>query len=308
MNMMSSYNFTKISLKDDYEGKVIATLISAKGNTAKQKTVLYLHGFSDYFFHPFLGQWFNGLNYDFYALDLRKYGRSIQAHQHPNYCKNMEEYFEELDLVIQKLYTESGKKVILFGHSTGGLTAALYTNYGKKKDLIDKLILNSPFLEINEPLLIRKFIIPAVSSLSLIFPYAGIPAIVTKWYPMSLHKAHYGEWEFDDDKKPVVSFPGYFAWLKAIQKGQKYLKKKSNIEIPVSLMYSSKSVKACKKWKDDYLKSDIILNVKHIKKIGSKLGTNVSSIEIKNGMHDILLSGKETREMGFNKITNWLKH
>ena len=152
----------------------------------------------------------------------------------------------------------------------------------------------------------RKFIIPIVSSLSFIFPFAGMPAAVSKWYPMSLHKDHYGEWEFDDDKKPIISFPSYFAWLKAIQRGQKYLKKKSNIEIPVLLMYSSNSVKAGNKWKNGYLKADIILNVKRIIEIGYKLGSDVSCVEIEDGMHDVLLSGKEIREMVFNKIINWL--
>ena len=35
--------------------------------------------------------------YDFYALDLRKYGRSLRPHQTPDYVDDLREYFDELD-------------------------------------------------------------------------------------------------------------------------------------------------------------------------------------------------------------------
>ena len=60
--------------------------------------MLHVHGFADYFFHTEYAEWWADRGYDFYALDLRKYGRSLRAHQTPNYVADLSEYFAELDL------------------------------------------------------------------------------------------------------------------------------------------------------------------------------------------------------------------
>jgi alpha-beta hydrolase superfamily lysophospholipase len=57
--------------------EVIATLISSNRNLGDRRSVLYLHGYNDYFFHTHVAEKFNENNFDFYALDLRKYGRSL---------------------------------------------------------------------------------------------------------------------------------------------------------------------------------------------------------------------------------------
>ena len=147
MESLKQYcNFEEIPLKDDYEGKVIATFISSKNNVGNRPSILYVHGFVDFFFHIHLMDAFNEKGYDFYALDLRKYGHSLLSHQHPNYCKNIEEYFEELDISINKVKALSGNhKLMLIAHSTGGLTTSLYLNKGKEKDKVNGLMLNSPF-------------------------------------------------------------------------------------------------------------------------------------------------------------------
>ena len=111
---IQNFKYETLSLKDDYEGKVEATLIKSDKNEAGQKSVLYLHGFVDYFFHPHLAEEFHQHGFNFYALELRKYGHSILPHQHPNYCKNIEEYFEEVGLALEYIYGESGKKIIFF--------------------------------------------------------------------------------------------------------------------------------------------------------------------------------------------------
>jgi len=136
MNLKDDYTSQNIKLNADYEGEVNAVLTASNYNTGNRKCVLYLHGYVDYFFHPHLGEKFNQNNFDFYALDLRKHGRSLMQHQHPNYCKDIEEYFEEISIAIRKI--KSGiKPVFLLAHSTGGLTASCYMNHGKERELID---------------------------------------------------------------------------------------------------------------------------------------------------------------------------
>ena len=59
--------------------------------------MLHVHGFADYFFQTGYAEWWNARGYDFYAIDLRKYGRSIREHQTPNYVDDLRDYFPEID-------------------------------------------------------------------------------------------------------------------------------------------------------------------------------------------------------------------
>lgn len=103
MNLDSDFNFETLSLQPDYEGEVNSTLISSKFNVGHRKSVLYLHGYTDYYFNAELSEQWISHSVDFYALDFRKYGRSILPHQHPNYCLDMEEYFEEITMALQQI-------------------------------------------------------------------------------------------------------------------------------------------------------------------------------------------------------------
>ena len=122
MNIDKDFTFQTIKLTPDYDGEAIATLISSKQNLGNRKSVLYLHGYNDYFFHAHVAEKFNENNFDFYAIDLQKYGRSLLTKQHPNYCKDIEEYFEEISIVIRQINDLSKEPIYLLGHSTGGLT------------------------------------------------------------------------------------------------------------------------------------------------------------------------------------------
>ena len=55
--------------------EVVATLVR-RSDPGVRRAVLYVHGWSDYFFQTHLAEAFEDWGYDFYALDLRRYGRS----------------------------------------------------------------------------------------------------------------------------------------------------------------------------------------------------------------------------------------
>lgn len=79
--------------------------------------------FSDHVCARFLAQGF-----DFYALDLRKCGRSIISPGQDlfrHYCRNLQEYDEEITLAIEHISSqrdEKPAKLFLLGHSTGEKT------------------------------------------------------------------------------------------------------------------------------------------------------------------------------------------
>ena len=70
-----------IQMPDDYEGKVVCTLVKKPQLPETKQAILYIHGYNDYFFQKQLGDSVNAHGYNFYAMDLRKYGRSILPNQ-----------------------------------------------------------------------------------------------------------------------------------------------------------------------------------------------------------------------------------
>ena len=193
MNLDTDFGCQTIQLLPDYEGQVSSTLISSNFNVGNRKSVLYLHGYIDYFFQAHMCEEFLNNGIDFYALDLRKYGRSILQHQHPNYCLDMEEYFEEISFAVQHIRASGGAPIFLMGHSTGGLLASNYMNDGKERSLVEKLILNSPFLEFNKPKIEKKLTQMAAKAVATFLPYAKIDGALSPVYPQSVHKNYFGE-------------------------------------------------------------------------------------------------------------------
>ncbi|MEX0722369.1 MAG: alpha/beta hydrolase [Gracilimonas sp.] len=300
---LEDFSEQTLELGDDYEGRVIATLITSDFNKKDQQPILYLHGFNDYFFHAHVAEKFHQQGYNFFAIDLRKYGRSILPHQTPNYCRSITEYFGEINRALEII---DENNVILLGHSTGGLIAGVYLNTGMYKDRIDKLILNSPFLEFNINFWQRMFLLPFAGLVSFFFPYSARKKPFSHLYGASISDKKHGEWSYNTDWKPIQGFPAYFKWVYAINRAQKKLHMASNINIPILILHSDSSSQP-KKWNEIVLKTDMVLNIDHIQKFGRKLGSAVTFAEIPEAMHDVFLSKKEVRERAFGIMFDWLR-
>jgi alpha-beta hydrolase superfamily lysophospholipase len=90
--LLPGFESLELEFPDDYDGRVLATLVRLPQREASRGAVLFVHGFIDYFFQRHLAERFAMEGYAFYALDLRKHGRSLRPHQHPNFCKSIAEY------------------------------------------------------------------------------------------------------------------------------------------------------------------------------------------------------------------------
>ncbi len=115
-------------MPDDYEGAVVATLVHrAADRPGSRGAVLHVHGFCDYFFQTATAEFFTALGFDFFALDLRKHGRSLLPHQTPNFCLDLAEYYADLDAALASIRERTGhSQVVISAHSTGGLIAPLW--------------------------------------------------------------------------------------------------------------------------------------------------------------------------------------
>ncbi len=303
--LTDEFSTTQINLSSDDEGKNIATLITANNNIGSKEAVLYLHGFIDYFFHPHISDRFLQQGIDFYALDLRKYGRSILSHQTPNYCESLEEYFEEITIAIETMQKNGVEDIYLLAHSTGCTIASLYANKGKLKDEIKAIIFNSPFLELPIPTPIKYALYYVGQLVTRYKPKAQVPVKLNPVYDQSIHKGLSGEWDYDLNLKPIAGFGTYFKWAIAVTNAQSYLHKHSHINVPILVMHSTRhSTK--KQLCEETLTSDTVLNVSHIKKYAPRLGSQVTMLNIDNAFHDIFLSDKSVRETAFTEMFEWL--
>lgn len=301
----NDYINATILLPDDYSGKIKATIIKKKTTQNYRKSVLYIHGYNDYFFQSELGDKFTEKGYNFYAIDLRKYGRSIINGQNKFEVRDLKEYFTEIDSAIHIIKENKCDEIILIGHSTGGLIASYYIMETHNKECIDALILNSPFLDFNLSKLEEDYLLPIVSKISNLTPNISISQNSNDGYAQSLLKKYHGEWDYNTEWKMPISPDVSFGWLSAIHKAQKALHTEASINIPILLMRSNISIYG-NKWCEEFNRGDVVLDVNDISYYGRKLGPSVKELVVKEGLHDIFLSRKPIRETVYKYLFNWL--
>ncbi|TDC60686.1 alpha/beta hydrolase [Actinomadura sp. GC306] len=300
------YEAIELPMGTDAEGEVVATLVRRRdAASGSRRAVLYVHGFVDYFFQRHLADFFVDLGFDFYALDLRKYGRSLRPHQTPNYVESLSEYFPEIDEAVRIIRDVDGHGTLLLnGHSTGGLIAALWADRAKGRGLVDGVFLNSPFLDIAEPLLMRKAGAGLARALRTRFPKAKLPAGVSDRYPRSIHRDHEGEWDFDLAWKPILGFPVRAAWLAAVRRGQLRLHRGLDVDVPVLVMASTRSIRPTRKVLD-VTGADAVLDVEHMARWAPRIGRHVTLVRIEDGLHDLVLSAEPARTRVFEELARW---
>jgi alpha-beta hydrolase superfamily lysophospholipase len=292
-----------LSLPPDDEGEVVATLVSRRVAGSSRRAVLHVHGFCDYFFQTSAADYWVSRGYDFYALDLRKYGRSLRPHQTPNYASDLAEYHPELDLAYRLITQRDGHDhLVLSGHSTGGLIGGLWLDAGGPH--VDGVVLNSPWLDLNGNFWIRTAGTKAIEQLGARRPYQSIPRNVSGLYGRSLHKDHAGEWDFDLDWKPLESWPVFAGWLRAVRRGHAAVHRGLKIDVPVLVLSSAQSVHP-RVWEPDVDSSDIVLDVNLMAKWVHKLSPHVTLVRVPGALHDVTLSPEPVRGRVFDEITRW---
>lgn len=287
------------------DGPADPVLVRRRWGQTGSKAVLYLHGYTDYFFQAHLADFYNHLGFHFYAIDMRRHGRALQVHQLPNYTADIDEYLEDVDAAITQLQaSEAIDWLLINGHSTGGLVAALYAHRGRHRDAIKAVFLNSPFLDMNLPNWQKRFAVPLLSALGQLFPHLPTPPL-TALYGRSLHVSQHGKWQYNTRWKPIQGFPVLAGWLHAIHRGQLEVAQGLRIECPVLLMHAARSAWPTQ-FGPDAMTADIVLNVQDMIRLAPSLGKQVAVHAIKDGVHDLCLSPPTPRQQMFNTLQQWL--
>lgn len=302
------FEYQTMNFPADYDGPVVATLIKAplpENDTGR--AVLYIHGYIDYFFQTHMAEEFVAHGYRFYAVELRKYGHSLLEGQHPDFARSMYEYYPDVTESIRRILGDGASEVVLLGHSTGGLLAALYADDGPaaERAAVKCVVLNSPFLEFNTTWFKKHIQIPLAALVSIVLPFAHKKNELSPLYAKSVHTHYRGEWYFDTGMKPIEGIPLYFSWLRAVQAAQRRVRRGLHIAVPVLVMSSDKSFFG-KEWSDELFRSDSVLNVEDIRRRAPKLGRDVTYVQVRDGIHDLFLSTHKVRAEAFRVMFDWL--
>ncbi|MGB1016456.1 MAG: alpha/beta fold hydrolase [Nannocystaceae bacterium] len=294
-----------IDLGRDSEGPLVATLVHRACPQTSQRALLYIHGFNDYFFNGELADRVNAEGLDFYALDLRKYGRSFRDGQTLAYIEDLTTYYEEIDASVSRIRERDGHThLTLLGHSTGGLTSTLYA---ADRPGIDALILNSPFYDLAVSSLIEGIFERLMKAIGAVAPRKILSKDGTPYYAWSLDRSYNrgGEWEYNREWKRERSIPLRAGWLRAIVKGQERVQAGLELSCPGLVLYSQDSANL-KEWDERAFTSDLILDVADIDRFSDCLRPRVTEARIKDGLHDLLLSRPPVRAEVYRQMFEWL--
>lgn len=287
------------------DGPADATVIRRRCDQPSGKAVLYVHGYVDYFFQTHMADFYNDAGLHFYAVDLRRHGRSMRDYQLPNYSSDIDEYLQDVDAAISLILREEQIDwLLLNGHSTGGLVAVLYAHRGQHRSAINAVFLNSPFLDMNLPAWQESILEPVVAVLGALFPRWPI-SHQQSFYGESLHVDHHGVWQYNTQWKPIEGFPVYAGWFRAIHRAQADVARGLNIDCPVLVMHAKRSA-WLKQWSDEALVTDIVLDVADIERLSPRLGRQVEVRSVENGVHDLVLSKPPVRQKVLQELFDWL--
>ena len=300
-----------LPLGTDDEGPVVATLVRRLPSPWARLTgplrdvdVLYVHGWSDYFFQSDVANMWSDLGARFFALDLRKYGRSLRDGQTPGYVQDLTQYDEDIAAALTAMGSRAGRRLVLLGHSTGGLVLSLWAH--RHPEAAVALILNSPWLEFQLGAVGRRAIQPLLSARARFDPLGG--QVGTDYGFYSRAQREIGSIPtptgFVPKWRPDRAFSTHAGWLHAIMTGHRAVEAGLRLTCPVLVLLSARSVSPLV-WNDAMTSADAVLVVDDIARASLKLGELVTVARIDGAIHDVFLSSAEPRRQALRVTRRW---
>lgn len=245
------------------------------------KCIIWIPGRNDYFFHYHFSSFYS--EYDIYSIMFKNnHARRKDIIHHVDH---LEEHFLEIDKIYENYDINNYDEVILYGHSTGGLLCILY-NEQNKKNKINKLILNSPFLKFKGHWIENIFLNYIGWYLFNYIPDINISFTINK--PNSYALSLCNKYKINKKYKTYHNLPIISSWIINIMKHQNRISlNKIKINIPTIIFYCDKSIK-----NNFTEQGDSIINIEeNLKQIPYLINDNLLHLKIiKNGRHDILCS------------------
>ncbi|CAN1566120.1 PldB Lysophospholipase [Mycobacteriaceae bacterium] len=297
----------------DGEGELFATLVRTSDSIPSSSVVLAVHGYTDYFFNTELADHFTARGWRFYGLDSRRCGRSWREGQTPHFTTDLTHYDRELEGALAIIGAENpAARVLVYGHSTGGLVVSLWLDRVRSRGdtaalKIAGLVLNSPFLDLNGPAILRtRATSTAIGAASRVRATRVVRGAGSGGYGLTLHRAYHGEFDYNLTWKPIGGFPITVGWIHAIRRGQARLHRGLDVGVPNLVLRSDHSVAETAETQL-LQQGDAVLDVAHIARWAGCLGNRTTSVPVVDAKHDVFLSLSEPRAAAYAELDRWLE-
>lgn len=303
-DVLSGFSRRTLPLGEDDEGPLSATLVRYEASDGAP--VLYIHGWSDYFYNTELAEAARAQGYKFYALDLRKYGRSLRPKQSPGFIEDLAQYDDEIGSALALIKLDHpGQLPTIIAHSTGGLVAALWAD--RHPGQLGGLVLNAPWLELQGNAWLRGFANTVADPIWRSAPERKLLLPKFDFFYRSIAANEHGEWVLHPLWRPRYSFDIQAGWLAAILAGHAQVRHGLTIDIPVLVMTSTESHFSTK-YSAKMQCTDTVLDVRATAERAVRLGNRVMVHKIPNALHDVYASARPARQEAFDATFAWLDY
>ena len=303
-DVLEGFSRQSIPLGEDSDGLVSATLV--RHDDVDGRPVLYIHGWSDYFYNTELAQAAAHDGHQLYALDLRKYGRSLRPQQQPGYIDDLAEYDEEINAALDLIAQEHPNELpAMIAHSTGGLVAALWAN--RHPGRLRTLVLNAPWLTLQGNTWLRGFANTVADPLWRSMPERKLLLPKMDFFYRTISANEHGEWVLHPLWRPRYSFDIHGGWLSAILEGHSAVRAGLSIDVPILVLVSTKTHFGAK-YSSKMQTADSVLDVEATAKRATHLGNTVMIHKIPDAIHDVYASARPIRDEAFAVTFEWLTY
>ncbi|MCP2636266.1 alpha/beta hydrolase [Microbacterium sp. HD4P20] len=303
---------------DGEGGPLTATLVRSIPNpvtslfaSLRDVDVLYVHGWSDYFFQTELAHFWTSRGARFFALDLRRYGRSLRPGQQPGYIDTLDDYDADIEAALAAMghgtaQTDAAgrRRLVLLGHSTGGLTLTLWA--ARHRGRAAALVLNSPWLELQLGAIGRQALAPLVDIRARLDPRGVQPAVDVGFYTRAQNEI--GSLPDAPERatwRPDRGFPTAPGWLAAVLDGHRRIAAGVEVGCPALVLLSARSTPPLT-WKESMTSSDSVLVVDDIARAATRIRSLVTVARIDGAIHDVFLSRAEPRAAAYQALDRWI--
>ncbi|MGH3560221.1 MAG: alpha/beta hydrolase, partial [Mycobacterium sp.] len=296
----------------DGEGDIVATLLRRGDAALATHAILAVHGYTDYFFQTALADHFARRGFVFYALDLHKCGRSWRAGQTPHFTTDLARYDVELEGAVAVIGEQTGSaKVLVYGHSAGGLIVSLWLDRMRRRGAtrragVGGLVLNSPWLDLPGPAILRWPVTTAlIAAIARVYEKRVARGPGESGYGASLHRDYHGEFDYNLQWKPLGGFPITFGWLHAARRGQAQLHRGLDVGVPNLILRSDHSVPETAD-ATALQCGDAVLDVAQIARWAGCIGNRSTVVPVTDAKHDVFLSMPQPRQAAYRQLDTWL--
>lgn len=290
------------------EGSTAAgTLVRFAGDAAlgarESPALVYVHGWSDYYFNTELARFAAGRGWRFYALDLPEHGRSLRPGGRPGFVPSAAHYLSSIDAALDAVAAECTGPVVLMGHSTGGLAVALEAQ--RRPERLTAIVLSSPWLVPHGGRAAGRMLEFALAPRAGGRPERILPLPPRGYFWRAVAREAGGEWDVREDLRPRHAFPVRAGWLHGVLTAQRELAEGPPITVPTLLLASTRSDTGLV-WREHMRSRDAVLSIAPMRRAAATICTALDEALVDGGLHDVLLSAPAVRREAYLRLGAWL--